>query len=137
MCFSDTNRSTVFNSDDYWVYERLKRYATRMETIPIADLPKGQAIAALKKYRKDYLGEQLSDEILEEVYNKVGGRLSYLSRVAKSPDVMKLCNSICEAEKTWFLNKCWILGEEMDDDVMDQQKYSVSAHPVPQIYLVL
>ncbi|KAL3461296.1 hypothetical protein BJX64DRAFT_163341 [Aspergillus heterothallicus] len=119
--------TTVFNSDDYWVYERLKRYATRMETIPIADLPKGQAIAALKKYRKDYLGEQLSDDILEQVYNKVGGRLSYLSRVAKSPDVMKLCDTICEAEKTWFLNKCWILGEEMDDDVMDQQKYSSAA----------
>lgn len=29
-------------------------------------------------------------------------------------------------EKTWFLNQCWILGEEMDDDVMDQQKYAVS-----------
>jgi hypothetical protein len=38
---------------------------------------------------------------------------------------MKLCDSICEAEKTWFLNKCWILGEDMDDDVMDQQKYAV------------
>lgn len=30
-------------------------------------------------------------------------------------------------EKTWFLNKCWILGEPMDDDVMDQQKYASAA----------
>ncbi|KAL4885090.1 hypothetical protein BJY04DRAFT_181362 [Aspergillus karnatakaensis] len=119
--------TTVFNSDDYWVYERLKRYATRMETIPIADLSKGQAMTALRKYRQEYFNERLSDEILQEIYNKVGGRLSFLSRVAKAPDVMKLCDSICEAEKTWFLNKCWILGEEMDDDVMDQQKFASAA----------
>ncbi|KAL4918522.1 hypothetical protein BDW62DRAFT_181023 [Aspergillus aurantiobrunneus] len=119
--------TTIFNSDDYWVYERLKRYATRMETIPVVDLPKDKAMAALRKYRRDFFNEHLTNEVLEEVYNKVGGRLSYLSRVAKDPDFMKLCNSICEAEKTWFLNKCWILGEEMDDDVMDQQKYSSAA----------
>ncbi|KAL4764385.1 ATP-binding protein [Aspergillus foveolatus] len=119
--------TTVFNSDDYWVYERLKRYATRMETIPVVDLPKDKAMAALRKYRKDYFNEHLSDEVLKAVYDKVGGRLSYLSRVAKAPDFMKLCNDICEAEKTWFLNKCWILGEEMDDDVMDQQKYASAA----------
>ena len=41
----------IFNSDDYWVYERLKRYATRMETIPVPDLPKQKAMAALAKYR--------------------------------------------------------------------------------------
>ncbi|KAL4924337.1 ATP-binding protein [Aspergillus undulatus] len=119
--------TTVFNSDDYWVYERLKRYATRMETIPVVDLPREKAMAALRKYRKDYFKELLSDEVLKEIYDKVGGRMSYLSRVAKAPDFMKLCNSICEAEKTWFLNKCWILGEEMDDDVMDQQKYASAA----------
>ncbi|KAL4791838.1 hypothetical protein BDV19DRAFT_369850 [Aspergillus venezuelensis] len=119
--------TTVFNSDDYWVYERLKRYATRMETIPVVDLPRGKAMTALRKYRKDYFGERLSDDVLKDIYDKVGGRMSYLSRVAKAPDSLKLCNSICEAEKTWFLNKCWILGEEMDDDVMDQQKYASAA----------
>ena len=66
-------------------------------------------------------------DILEQVYDKVGGRLSYLNRVAKSPDMLHMCENICRAEKTWFLNKCWILGEEMDDDVMDQQKYASAA----------
>ncbi|KAL5357857.1 hypothetical protein BJX96DRAFT_28994 [Aspergillus floccosus] len=119
--------TTVLNSDDYWVYERLKRYATRMEVIPVSDLPKGRAIDALRRYRQRYFGEELSYEILEQVYDKVGGRLSFLNRVAKAQDFMKLCNSICQAEKTWFLNKCWILGTEMDDDVMDEQKFSSAA----------
>ncbi|OJJ51640.1 hypothetical protein ASPZODRAFT_55153 [Penicilliopsis zonata CBS 506.65] len=119
--------TTVLNSDDYWVYERLKRYATRMEVIPVSDLPKSQAMAALKKYRLRYSGEELSDKVLAEVYDLVGGRLSFLNRVAKSKDIIGTCHSICTAEKTWFLNKCWILGMEMDDDVMDEQKYSSAA----------
>ncbi|DAA78356.1 TPA_exp: Uncharacterized protein A8136_4332 [Trichophyton benhamiae CBS 112371] len=117
----------VFNSDDYWIYERLKRYASRMEVIPVPDLPKGKALGALRRYRSRYFKENPPQSLLEEVYNKVGGRLTFLNRVAKSEDMIATCNEICEAEKTWFLNKCWILGEEMDDDVMDEQKYSSAA----------
>lgn len=115
----------VFNSDDYWVYERLKRYAARMEVIPVPDLPKQKAMAALKEYRIKYFKEDLSPRVLEQVYNYVGGRLTFLNRVAKSDDMIEKCEEIYQAEKTWFLNKCGILGEEMDDDVMDQQKYAV------------
>lgn len=85
-------------------------------------------MTALKRYRKQFYNEELTPATLEQVYDKVGGRLSFLNRVAKSPDIVSTCNEICRAEKTWFLNKCWILGKEMDDDVMDEQKYSVSAY---------
>ena len=119
--------TVVFNSDDYWVYERLKQFATRMEVLPVLDLPKDQALAALKQYRGRYRKEPDDPQVLQQVYEKVGGRISYLNRVAKSADMLKTCNEICEVEKTWFLNNCWILGEEMDDDVMDQQKYASAA----------
>ena len=98
-----------------------------MEVIPVTDLPKDKATTALRSYRKQYFGEDLSPKILETVYDKIGGRLSYLNRIAKAEDMIKLCDEICEAEKTWFLNQCWILGMEMDDDVMDQQKYASAA----------
>jgi hypothetical protein len=101
-----------------------------MEVIPVLDLPKETAMAALRQYRKQYYGEDVPRDILKKVYDQVGGRLSFLNRVAKSEDMMKTCHHICENEKTWFLNRCWILGEEMDDDVMDEQKYSVRwLHP--------
>jgi len=119
--------TVIFNSDDYWVYERLKRYATRMNIIPILDLSKPKAIEALRNYRKKYKAEHPSYQILEQVYNQVGGRLSFLSRVARSSDMLKTCREICKMEKTWFLNNCWVLGAEMDDDVMDQQKYASAA----------
>ncbi|KAK7630476.1 hypothetical protein IWX48DRAFT_615171 [Phyllosticta citricarpa] len=117
----------ILNSDDYWVYERLKRYATRMEVTPVRDLDKSQAMRALAHYRWRYHGESPPESMLDEIYSKIGGRLSFLSRVAKARDMMGICDQICEAEKTWFLNKCGILGEPMDDDVMDQQKYASAA----------
>lgn len=118
----------IFNSDDYWVYERLKRYATRMEVIPILDLPKDKAIQALTRYRAKYFpGHEHDMGVFKEVYDLVGGRLNFLNRVAKSSDMLKMCHQINELEKTWFLNKCGILGESMDDDVMDQQKYASAA----------
>ena len=118
--------TVVLNSDDYWVYERLKQNASRMEVMPVYDLPRDRAFLALKAYRRKYFNDQPSDAILNEVYNRVGGRLAFLSRVARSKDMIQMCEYIRQTEKTWFLNQCWILGEEMDDDVMDQQKYAVS-----------
>ncbi|KAK7700418.1 hypothetical protein SLS64_011026 [Diaporthe eres] len=117
----------VFNSDDYWVYERLKQLATRMEVLSVQDLPKAPATAALKRYRARYFGERLSDDLATQIYDKVGGRLNFLNRVAKSSDMLQTCDDIKEVEKTYFLNQCWILGEEMDDDVMDQQKWAAAA----------
>ncbi|KAK5136355.1 hypothetical protein LTR08_003481 [Meristemomyces frigidus] len=124
--------TVIFNSDDYWVYERLKQYATRMNIIPILDLNKSKAISALRNYRVKYRNENPEHTLLEQVYDMVGGRLSYLSRVAKSPDMLRTCREICRMEKTWFLNQCWILGTEMDDDVMDQQKYASAAMVLAQ-----
>lgn len=108
----------IFNSDDYWVYERLKQLATRMEVLPITDLPKQQAITALKAYRRRYFGELRPHEHFEQVYEKVGGRLNFLNRVAKSKDMFAMCEKIKEIEKKWFLNQCWILGSEMDDELV-------------------
>lgn len=116
----------IINSDKYWVFERLKQYATRMEVHQIKDLTKDRAMQALRNYRMKYHGERTPASVLEEVYDKIGGRLTFLNRVAKSDDMIAKCNHICEMEKIWFLNNCAILGEEMDDDVMDQQKYAVS-----------
>lgn len=125
----------VFNSDDYWVYERLMQLATRMEVMSITDLPKAHAMDALSKYRRKYFKEEPSSKILAEVYDRVGGRLTFLNKVARSKDMLATCDYIIDVERRWFLNHCWILGAEMDDDVMDQQKYAVRL-PFPSLYSV-
>lgn len=126
--------TVIFNSDDYWIYERLKQYATRMNVIRILDLNKEKSIAALRNYRSRYRQENPNLSLLEQVYDKIGGRMSYLTRVAKSIDMMKTADDICRMEKVtqsnygpgtetnslqqWFLNQCWIYGENCDDDVV-------------------
>lgn len=97
--------TVLLNSDDYWVYERMKNLSTRMVVLPIHDLPKSEAILALRKYRAKYHKEEPSKEVLEKVYDKIGGRLTYLNRVARMKDMIPACDHICAAEKTWFLNK--------------------------------
>ncbi|KAI9756075.1 MAG: hypothetical protein M1815_004188 [Lichina confinis] len=119
--------TVILNSDDYWVYERLKLNASYLEVLPVSDLTKERALTALKSYRVKYFNIEPSRAMLDEVYGMVGGRLAYLNRVAKSEDMLQTCRDICQTEKTWFLNQCWVLGEEMDDDVMDQQKYASAA----------
>lgn len=117
--------TVIINSDKYWVFERLKHHATRMEVHQIRDLCKERAMQALRNYRMKYWAERPNESILQEVYDKIGGRLTFLNRVAKAQNMIEKCDHICEMEKIWFLNNCAILGEEMDDDVMDQQKYAV------------
>lgn len=119
----------VLNSDDYWVYERLKSLATRMEVITVRDLPKRDAISALAGYRAKYFPDKPRPTLqdLDSIYDLVGGRINYLSRVAKSEHMDKMARTILTNEKTWFLNRCGILGESMDDDVMDQQKFASCA----------
>ncbi|PUU80452.1 hypothetical protein B9Z19DRAFT_974811 [Tuber borchii] len=117
----------VFNSDDYWVYERLKQNGSRMELISVRDLSKEKAIKALKNFRAKYKHEIVSMDVLERVYELVGGRLAFLNKVAREEDMIAKCKEICEIEKTWLLNKCGLLGTDMDDDVMDQQKFASSA----------
>jgi hypothetical protein len=54
-------------SDDYWVYERLKQHATRMELVPIFDIPQKQAITALHRHRQSRYGVEESPEVLSKV----------------------------------------------------------------------
>lgn len=99
--------TVVLNSDDYWVYERLKGLATRMEVLPVLDLPKGPAIAALRKHRARYFpqSKKIDSSMMEQVYDKVGGRLTFLNRVAKAPDMLRECEAIYQREKSWLLNQ--------------------------------
>lgn len=119
--------TVVFNSDEYWIFERLMRQATRLRVLPVHDIPKATAIPALKSFRAKHFNEELSPEMLEHVYSKVGGRLRFLTRVAKSSNMERVCKTICDEEKRWFLNQCWILGKDMDPAAEEHQDFCSAA----------
>jgi hypothetical protein len=119
--------TVIFNSDDYWTTERLMWQATRLRVTPVRDIPKNIAIAALKIFRAKSYQEDVPQHVLGQVYDKIGGRLSFLNRVANSPDMIKACDMICAREKRWLLSQCWILGKDMDPGAEEQQDVCSSA----------
>lgn len=119
--------TVVFNSDEYWITERLMGSATRMRITPVRDIPKATAIQALRFFRARSFHERAAPETLERVYQRIGGRLNHLARVARAPDMMEACDVICEREKRWLLNKCWILGGDLDPGAEDAQDIASSA----------
>jgi hypothetical protein len=121
--------TVVFTSDEHWIQEKLTPRQTNMHVFNVKDIDKGTVTAALQKYRARFHKEDVPQSILNEVFAKVGGRLIFLNQVAKSKDMLETCRYINRREKSWFLNQCWILGESMDDDVEEQQKFCVS-HPL-------
>lgn len=119
--------TTVMISDEYWIEERLRPQATRMRVFPIHDIPKAIAMPGLKAFRSKTFGEDVPDELLDTIYSHVGGRLRFLSQVAKSINMEKACKIIVRKEKQWFLNQCWIYGTEMDDAVEEAQDFAAAA----------
>ncbi|ODV59515.1 ATP-binding protein ASCRUDRAFT_71481 [Ascoidea rubescens DSM 1968] len=117
----------IFNSDDYWFYERLKILATRLDVINIKDFNKLDAINAIQVLRKKNKNEDLSVIEASKIYNLIGGRIQHLAKVCKNDDMIKTANELIDAEKTWLLNKCGLIGMGMDDDVMQSGKFSNSA----------
>lgn len=123
--------TVVFTSDEHWALEKLIPHATNMHVFNIRDIEKNTVTTALKQYRARFHQEDVPQSVLDEVFAKVGGRLIFLNQVAKARDMLETCRHINRREKSWFLNQCWILGESMDDDVEEQQKFCVSATQTP------
>lgn len=119
--------TVVFNSDDYWLYERLKKLGTRLDVIATADFSRSQAIQLIKSSRARYFGQNISDIEAATVYHLVGGRAQHIAAVTLHKDMIQACHKLIDKEKQWFLNQCGLLGEDMDDDVMESGKFSTSA----------
>lgn len=123
----------IFNLDDYWVYEKLKKLGTRLELINVRDLSRQETVKALQYSRETHFPSnkfphlKLNDELNNQIYDLIGGRPQHVSQVARHEDIIRACHEIIDREKTWFLNQCGLLGQEMDDDVMESGKFSTSA----------
>lgn len=125
----------IFNSDDYWLYERLKKLGTRLEVINVRDFNRSQAIHALRVARRRFFNEQVDDKIANQVYNLIGGRPQHLAEVSKQANMILASHKLIDREKTWFLNQCGLLGSSMDDDVNESGKFSTSAMLLMKIFV--
>nr|KIR85318.1 hypothetical protein I308_04578 [Cryptococcus tetragattii IND107] len=90
----------IFSSDDYWCLDVMKKNASRMRILSVYDLSAAESLRALRHLRRQELAnrsarglvsdklELESDSVLRRVYELVGGRTSYLARVARADDVL-------------------------------------------------
>jgi hypothetical protein len=119
--------TVVLNSDDYWTTERLTWQATRLRVTPVRDIPRATAMQALRLFRRRAYGEDVADATLARVYDRIGGRLSFLARVARARDMVAACDAICAREKRWLLSQYWILGGDLDPGAETSQDLASSA----------
>ncbi|KAI9904593.1 hypothetical protein N3K66_001122 [Trichothecium roseum] len=132
--------TVVFVSDEYWIEERLRPFATRMRVLPVHDVPRSVVVPSLRDFRARHFGEvggdfDDDDSRLQRVYDKVGGRMRFLSQVARAADMDRVCAAILERERRWFLNQCWIYGGDMDDAAEEDQDFCAAAIVLAKVLL--
>ncbi|BGP52609.1 hypothetical protein JCM8202v2_000165 [Rhodotorula sphaerocarpa] len=115
----------VFLSDNYWVYDRLRRNATRMHVLSVRDLTPSQTFEYLAgTHARLYpQAEAITPAQSLRVWDLVGGRLAFLSKVVKRRDVEQAARELVDEEKEWLHSHLGLIPDH-DDDVMDEQKVS-------------
>lgn len=115
----------IFNSDDFHVYRHMKKNASRMHVLSIRDLTPSETHTFLKgTHARAYPdAPPLTPADSMKVWDTIGGRMSYLGKVAKHEDVLKAAQDMVEQETEWLHHRLGLIPDH-DDDVMDEQKVS-------------
>ena len=70
-----------------------------------------------------------SEEDFRKAIDLVGGRLAYLSKVAKHPVMLEHAQTMLNVEKAWLTSLIGLIPDH-DDDVMDEVGPAISSDPV-------
>ena len=90
-----------------------------MHVLGINDLDPHESFYALRNMRNAVTRHvKEPDEKLRHIVRMIGGRLSFLSRVARVPDMEERVKSIVGHEKAWLQSQIGLIPDH-DDDVMD------------------
>ncbi|KAI0090743.1 hypothetical protein BDY19DRAFT_887226 [Irpex rosettiformis] len=115
--------TVVFSSDDFWPFLSMRKTASRMHVVSVKDLNAKEALHATVKLRMSTGWSMKSEEDFKKAISIVGGRLSYLTKIAKSPDMLEQAQHMLRVEKAWLTSQIGLIPDH-DDDVMDEQKWS-------------
>ncbi|RXW23201.1 hypothetical protein EST38_g2618 [Candolleomyces aberdarensis] len=115
--------TVVFSSDDFWPFHIMRKSASRMHVLSVSDLRQSEAVHVLTRMRRDANIKSPSPDEIRSIVDIVGGRLSYLSRAARSRDMEAMARHMLAIEKGWILSRIGLIPD-CDDDVMDEQKWS-------------
>jgi hypothetical protein len=92
----------------------------RMQVLGIYDLDHHESYYALRSMRKAVTRDvEGLDEKLRDIVRIMGGRLSFLARVSRAPDMEEGAKVIVKHEKSWLQSQIGLIPDH-DDDVMDE-----------------
>ncbi|KAF8178615.1 hypothetical protein K438DRAFT_1844104 [Mycena galopus ATCC 62051] len=112
----------VFMTDDFWPFYVMRKTASRMHVLSIYDLDDKEAMHAANRMAIS-MKKNISRAIIEEAIRMVGGRLSYINKVARAQDMVETASQLLAVEKAWLCSQIGLIPD-LDDDVMDEQKWS-------------
>ncbi|KIP11242.1 hypothetical protein PHLGIDRAFT_83667 [Phlebiopsis gigantea 11061_1 CR5-6] len=115
--------TVVFSSDDFWPFLCMRRTASRMHVVSVKDFNQRQALQAAMRMRQASQRSKESEDTYRDAVNIVGGRLAYLNKVARNPDMLQHAQHLLQVEKAWLQSQIGLI-QDHDDDVMDEQKWS-------------
>jgi len=83
--------------------DMMRKNASRMRVVSVYDLSGAESMRALRHLRRQNLKavqgtedvQVESDEILRQVYERLGGRTSYLAKVARADDMLGESDNRC------------------------------------------
>ncbi|KAJ7072653.1 hypothetical protein C8F01DRAFT_1206138 [Mycena amicta] len=111
-------------TDDFWPFYVMRKTASRMHVLSIYDLDTKEALhAATRMHMSMKKQKNIPPSVLQEAVEIVGGRLSYLNKVARSKDMIEMATHLLSVEKAWLRSQIGLIPD-CDDDVMDEQKWS-------------
>ncbi|GAA5955327.1 hypothetical protein JCM8115_001916 [Rhodotorula mucilaginosa] len=115
----------VFLTDNYWVFDRLRRNATRMHVLSVRDLTPHETFDYLSGTHARHFPDEppISKAQSLRIWDLIGGRLSYLSKAVKRRDVEGAARDLVAEETEWLHSHLGLIPDH-DDDVMDEQKVS-------------
>ncbi|KAJ6593510.1 hypothetical protein B0H19DRAFT_1205053 [Mycena capillaripes] len=113
----------VFMTDDFWPFYVMRKTASRMHVLSIYDLDNNEAMHAATRMYMSMKKKAIATSVIQEAIGLVGGRLSYINKVARSKDMIEMANHILSVEKAWLCSQIGLIPD-LDDDVMDEQKWS-------------
>lgn len=115
----------VFISDNFHTYRHLRRSATRMHTLSIRDLTPHETHTYLSGTHERLFpsAPPVTPAQSLKIWDMIGGRLSFLSKVVKSHNLEESARELVSEYKEWLHSRVGLIPD-CDDDVMDEQKVS-------------
>ncbi|GAA5845559.1 hypothetical protein JCM3766R1_000781 [Sporobolomyces carnicolor] len=115
----------VFISDNFHTYRHLRRSATRMHTLSIRDLTPHETHTYLSGTHERLFpsAPPVTPAQSLKIWDMIGGRLSFLSKVVKSHNLEQSARELVSEYKEWLHSRVGLIPD-CDDDVMDEQKVS-------------